>query len=426
MKTSILIPIFNVQDCLKECIDSILQQVDVSKDDIDIVLVDDGSTDSSLDIAIEYAKKDERIFVLSKANGGPGPSTARNAALELMKGTKLREILEKNIQDEKYIIKSYERRNSFDKSDEKYINAKELSKYFIQIQARVYKTDLVDLNELILQDLPEDVLIHHLDSDDYLDKRCISECLKNIKEKNVNIFMHNISTVDEDSNIVEDKAYLIGKKIKTGYYDSGLKMLEKNMIPNLWFTYQGIFKASLLNDFKLRFTNFLYHEDHDFAIILFALSKKIFVCDESLLYYRIRSGSTMNSTKELEFPKTMPKSLQHIKEEFDNFKDLRAYDRCLGFLTSFKEIYKIKNLFSRRLYKKIFYAQVGEFVLKYNKKIFNFKNEKETKKIIQLFKDIGINININNIKLLYLKIKLRQFYRYPKLLFGIKKYDDEC
>ena len=90
MKTSILIPIFNVQDCLKECIDSILQQVDVSKDDIDIVLVDDGSTDSSLDIAIEYAKKDERIFVLSKANGGPGPSTARNAALELMKGTKLR------------------------------------------------------------------------------------------------------------------------------------------------------------------------------------------------------------------------------------------------------------------------------------------------------------------------------------------------
>ena len=72
MKTSILIPIFNVQDCLKECIDSILQQVDVSKDDIDIVLVDDGSTDSSLDIAIEYAKKDERIFVLSKENGDPG------------------------------------------------------------------------------------------------------------------------------------------------------------------------------------------------------------------------------------------------------------------------------------------------------------------------------------------------------------------
>ena len=140
MKTSILIPIFNVQDYLKECIDSILQQVDVSKDDIDIVLVDDGSTDSSLDIAIEYAKKDERIFVLSKANAGA--STARNAAFELIKGTKLRELLEKNIQDENVFVKSYKNVRSFDKTDIKKLSKEDIDKNFIKLHERVYKTEL--------------------------------------------------------------------------------------------------------------------------------------------------------------------------------------------------------------------------------------------------------------------------------------------
>ena len=337
MKTSILIPIFNVQDYLKECIDSILQQVDVSKDDIDIVLVDDGSTDSSLDIAIEYAKKDERIFVLSKANAGA--STARNAAFELIKGTKLRELLEKNIQDENVFVKSYKNVRSFDKTDIKKLSKEDIDKNFIKLHERVYKTELKEINDFIIQDLPDDVYIHFLDSDDYLDKTCISKCFNNIKEKKLDLFMHNLCSVDEQSNIIKENIYIDDRK-KPGFYQSGLDFLKQNNLYDFYFSCQGMFRASLLNSYKLRFASYIHYEDHDFALIFLTLSKNIFISDESLMYYRSRSGSSMNSTKELEFPKTMPFYLENLRTYFKTYKELRLYYKTYSFCVAASYIFK--------------------------------------------------------------------------------------
>ena len=78
---SIVIPIYNVEIYLKKCIDSILNQ---SFDDFEIILVNDGSKDSSLDICNEYLKKDTRINLVNKTNGGL--SSARNAGLNVAKG----------------------------------------------------------------------------------------------------------------------------------------------------------------------------------------------------------------------------------------------------------------------------------------------------------------------------------------------------
>ncbi|MPV62904.1 glycosyltransferase family 2 protein, partial [Campylobacter hepaticus] len=64
---SIIIPIYNVESYLKECLDSVVNQ---SYANLDIILIDDGSTDKSLDIALQYLRKDERIFLISKENGG--------------------------------------------------------------------------------------------------------------------------------------------------------------------------------------------------------------------------------------------------------------------------------------------------------------------------------------------------------------------
>ncbi|MBZ7964877.1 glycosyltransferase family 2 protein, partial [Campylobacter sp. 2457A] len=70
----VVIPIYNVQDYLKECLDSVINQ---TYKNLQVVLVNDGSTDeNSLNIAKEYTLKDERFILFDKKNGGI--SSARN------------------------------------------------------------------------------------------------------------------------------------------------------------------------------------------------------------------------------------------------------------------------------------------------------------------------------------------------------------
>lgn len=74
---SVIVPVFNVEEFLTECIDSILSQ---SYKNLEIILVDDGSKDSSGSICDKYAQTDSRIKVVHKENGGL--SSARNAGIE--------------------------------------------------------------------------------------------------------------------------------------------------------------------------------------------------------------------------------------------------------------------------------------------------------------------------------------------------------
>ena len=78
---SVIIPVYNVEKYIKRCLDSVIKQT-YSK--LEIILVDDGSTDNSGEICDEYAKKDERVIVIHKTNGGL--SDARNKGIEKAKG----------------------------------------------------------------------------------------------------------------------------------------------------------------------------------------------------------------------------------------------------------------------------------------------------------------------------------------------------
>lgn len=73
---SIIVPIYNAEKYLRECLDSIMGQ---TFSDIEVLCVDDGSTDSSPEILHEYAKKDSRFKVLIRRDFGPG--TVRNVGL---------------------------------------------------------------------------------------------------------------------------------------------------------------------------------------------------------------------------------------------------------------------------------------------------------------------------------------------------------
>ncbi|MBX4269008.1 glycosyltransferase [Clostridium estertheticum] len=78
---SIIVPIYNVEVYIRNCVDSILGQ---SYENLEIILVDDGSPDKCGDICDEYRSKDKRIKVIHKKNGGL--SSARNAGIDIASG----------------------------------------------------------------------------------------------------------------------------------------------------------------------------------------------------------------------------------------------------------------------------------------------------------------------------------------------------
>ncbi|MGN0466565.1 MAG: glycosyltransferase [Lachnospiraceae bacterium] len=80
-KVSIIVPTYNVEMYLDECMESITRQ---TLKDIEIICINDGSTDNSLEILKKYAKKDERIILVDKKNGGYG--IAMNIGLEKATG----------------------------------------------------------------------------------------------------------------------------------------------------------------------------------------------------------------------------------------------------------------------------------------------------------------------------------------------------
>ena len=80
-KVSIIIPIYNVEKYLNRCLESVVNQ---TLKDIEIICINDGSTDKSLNILENFTQKDPRIIVINKENGGI--SSARNKGLEIVQG----------------------------------------------------------------------------------------------------------------------------------------------------------------------------------------------------------------------------------------------------------------------------------------------------------------------------------------------------
>ena len=78
---SVIVPVYNVEQYLRQCVNSILRQTYIR---IEVILIDDGSSDGSAKICDEYAQKDTRVRVLHKVN--EGVSVARNIGIQISKG----------------------------------------------------------------------------------------------------------------------------------------------------------------------------------------------------------------------------------------------------------------------------------------------------------------------------------------------------
>ena len=522
---SIIVPIYNVASYLKECLQSIVAQ---SYENLDIILIDDGSDDESLKIALNFAENDKRIFVISKPNGGL--SSARNFGLEFIKGSALRTFFDdgdislstKAQYDKEYntnslsyhtelsqesevsinskralnsmdishslnmtndskeifryaqndkvkasqydknqdchnetfschtersevsqtqnidislsekvqndtekafqtntSIQSLSQTHSFEKSY-KSIDAQELRAHFTQIKHNFIKSDLERINDFITQELPQNALIHFVDSDDYITQDCVAKCVQALFEKDLDIVVHNNKEFDDNTKkITILKRLSQFQSLKQDEYNSGLELLAQNQIYDFYFAWQGLFKANILNHYALRFTEGIYHEDHDFGTLLFCLAGKISYTNEPLYIYRQRTNSIITAQKNTAFPSKMPSFLEPLRADFKDYKALRAYFKSFCFvLVGFNiwEFFRQKseqNDEFRQEFRVFFEKQIQGYIKNYIL-ISYYYGEKQTfytAKIRDLLRDMGYD----SLRIWYFCIyyHLRIIWRHP-------------
>ncbi|MCX2683691.1 glycosyltransferase family 2 protein [Campylobacter sp. MIT 21-1685] len=401
---SVIIPIYNVEEYLEQCLQSVCMQTYTT---LDIILVDDGSNDKSLDIAKQYAQNDERIFIIQKPNGGL--SSARNIGLEFIKGSPLREYYgNKSLKG----IVSFSQSNSFCE-ETKMIEQSELDTFFTQVSHNHICTSLENVNDFIVQELPAR-FIHFLDSDDYLEESCIELCMKECKKQNLELCAHHFKEYLQDKHSIKEKSNSdLFLKSKRRFYKKGIECLKENQWYQFYFAWQGLFHSAILNRYRLRFLYKIYHEDHFFGTMLFFLAYNIFIIDKALLFYRIRQESIMNSL--LKKPRSLNQSLASLSPYFDDYSQLRNYVTVYAFsLTAYhlrlygEEVGGGYEYFTYRAFQ-----SYADYCLSYN-----FTNDPlECKKILQTFKK-STKISRICIRVRFAIIKI------IKNFYNLKKYDE--
>lgn len=262
---SVIVPVYNMEKYLEKCLCSILSQ---SYSKLDIIIVDDGSTDGSLAICNEFAMRDNRIRVIKKANGGL--SSARNEGLRYIKGEfcyfcdsddflfdDTIQVCVNNIGDSELLIFGYVKRdvdgNAIDlyelndehidisKMDNKYSFIYDrLLNYDICWEAwnKLFKTETIFKNDLTFIDndeiFAEDLLfaLYYITKIDKI--ICISDILYNY------VVRYN-SIMNTSNQVTLNKYAILAKK----YYD----FLELNRYKFIQEKFHNIYFAILFNYF---------------------------------------------------------------------------------------------------------------------------------------------------------------------------------
>ena len=205
---SVIIPVYNVEEYLRECVDSVIGQ---TYKNLEIVLVDDGSTDSSGKICDEYLEKDERVAVIHQKNGGL--SQARN--------------------------------KGFSESDGKYV-------YFLDRDDYISENTLGTLVEIAEKDNSDIVFfdaVSFADTDDF-------EVSQNYIRKNKYKTDNGYAVFSEMSKTKEFHSAVPLLFIKSAFLlESGVSFISGILYEDMVFTYQLFCKAAVVS----QCTDALYH-----------------------------------------------------------------------------------------------------------------------------------------------------------------------
>ena len=411
-KVGIAIPIYNVEKYLKDCLESVINQ---TYKNLKIVLVDDGSTDSSLKLAKEYALKDNRITIITKENGGQ--ATARNAGIEYFSGkqssecgwqieachTERSEVSIKETIENRFFANAQNDKAECDNVESYSVIASGFSHEAIhnngrQINAvdchensyefsrndgvenmRESRNDknarhcealkkpkqsiIVDCHEFSYENSRNDNIdgnnvesqidyLIFLDSDDYLALDCVETCVEKIK--GVDIVWFNLEPIVESG-----QSNFVGEMDVYGYDSERILSREQWMADTkrlefFWWAWQGMIDFKFLQKIGLKFIDAM-HEDHHFGTLLFWQASKICVLPKRFYKYRIRSDSIINVNT-----KSGVAQSSHLYPLFLAFERDKAtmskYNKYASLFINFLEMEKFsQNLSDKDEFEKMFF-----------------------------------------------------------------------
>lgn len=264
---SIIVPVYNVENYLSKCVDSIINQ---TYRNLEIILVDDGSTDCSSKICDEYAKNDTRILVIHKANGGQ--SEARNIGISESKG--------------EYI-------------------------FFV-------------------------------DSDDYIEYNAIETMLEIAENKNVDMVIADIYSVNEKGEILNE-----GKGQYTFQNESLFSAEEAaQAFAELdWGPWNKLYKRSIHKD--IYFPQGKIHEDEAIMFQLFERCDKIVYTNARLYNYLQREGSTTSakySLKKMDWFEVWLNNFKYVQEHFPSAEKKVMKKLMVTAIYNLDNLLNIKNI----------------------------------------------------------------------------------
>lgn len=335
----VVIPIYNVEKYLKECLESVINQTYTN---LEIILINDGSTDkNSLNIAKEYTLKDKRITLFDKKNGGS--SIARNVGIEYFSG-------KYKLQNKTQATKE----NSLIEFNIEGNNPYEIYTVYKSYKAFSGEKDLTKFTYPIID------YIIFLDSDDYWELNCIEECVPR---------MDGVEVVWFDWHFLDlgNRASAYGTRIKDKYqFTKEMVISSKEWIKNSFdirfvhklfaFSVSGLIDFYFLKRIRLKFIDFIKHEDIHFGTILFANAKAICVLPMRLYVYRIHENSISDYSG---INNMLPDYLSsRFSSYFSNAKAIKEYYGIVSWIITAKHLIE---------FSKSDFANKGDFLRLFDK-----------------------------------------------------------
>jgi len=312
VKVSVIVPVYNVEKYLRKCLDSLVNQ---TLEDIEIIAVDDGSTDSSIDIIKEYAEKHSNIKYYQKENGGL--SDARNFGLKMATGKYIAFLDSDDYVDKDIYKKMYDKAKKEDSDivecnfywayDKK--NKEDIGQKYRGTSEIIEKARVIAWNKLYKKEI--------------LDRAKV-EFPKGLRYEDVEFFYKLVPYIEKVSFIKEPLIYYVQRK-------ASLINTQNKSTRDIFIVLDNV-----INYYKQNHIYEQYREVLEFTYV------RLLLCSSLKRICKIKDKNTRK--------KLLNETWIKINENFPNWKQ----NKILNTKLNLKKLYLISvNRFTYRIYTKI-------------------------------------------------------------------------